>query len=87
MQKAASDRGLCSVWFEAYERFPRQSALVRSRMAMKLGTKMVEAEARVMSARYIVSPVARATGRAGNAALYYCVEISDVWSVSPVMRS
>jgi hypothetical protein len=56
-------------------------------MAMKLGTKMVDAEARVMSARYIVSPVARATGRAGNAALYYCVEISDVWSVSPVMRS
>jgi hypothetical protein len=38
---------------------------------MKLGTKMVDAEARVMSARYIVSPVARAAGHAGNAALYY----------------
>jgi len=46
-------------------------------MAMKLGTKMVEAEASVMSARYIVSPVARATGHAGIAALYYNVGISD----------
>jgi hypothetical protein len=72
MQKAASDRGLCFVQVASYER-ARQSAFVRSRMAMKLGTKMVEAEARVMSARYIVSPVARATGHAGNAALYYNV--------------
>jgi hypothetical protein len=42
-------------------------------MAMKLGTKMVEAEAIATSARYMVSPVARATGYAGIAALYYNV--------------
>jgi hypothetical protein len=56
-------------------------------MAIKLGTKMVEAEARVMSARYIVSPVARATGHAGIAALYYNVWYQWWWSVPPVMRS
>jgi hypothetical protein len=42
-------------------------------MAMKLGTKMVEADARAISARYMVSPVARTTGLAGIAALYYYV--------------
>jgi len=31
----------------------RQSALVRARMPMKLGTKMVEAETSVINARYM----------------------------------
>jgi hypothetical protein len=41
-------------------------------MPMKLGTKTVEAKTVAMSARYMVSPVARAAGHAGIAALYYC---------------
>jgi hypothetical protein len=41
---------------------------------MKVGTKMVEAKTVMTRARYIrVSPVARATGQAGIAALYYNV--------------
>ena len=47
--------------------------LVRARIPIKLGTKTVEAKTVAMSARYMVlSPVARAAGRAGIAALYYC---------------
>jgi len=88
MEKAASDRGL---WFvrvtSNYER-PCQSAFVRSRMAMKLGTKMVEAEASATSARYIVFLLWRARPvmpglRRSNKAF----GINDVWSVPPVMRS
>ena len=48
----------------------RQFALVRARMPMKLGTKMVEAKMVATIAKYIRSPVARATGQAGIAALY-----------------
>jgi hypothetical protein len=48
----------------------RQLLLVLARIPMKLGTKMVEAKTVMMSARYMrVSPVARATGSAGIAAL------------------
>jgi hypothetical protein len=42
-------------------------------MAMKLGTKMVEADASAMSARYIVILLWRARPEAGIAALYYSV--------------
>ena len=50
----------------------RQLLLVRARIPMKVGTKIVEAKTVAMSARYIrVSPMARAAGLAGIAALYY----------------
>ena len=54
---------------------------------MKLGTKMVEAEASATSARYIVfllwraRPVMPGLRRSNNA-----FGINDVWSVPPVMR-
>jgi len=55
---------------------------------MKLGTKMVEAEASATSARYIVFLLWRARPvmpglRRSNKAF----GINDVWSVPPVMRS
>ncbi len=47
-------------------------------MPMKLGTKMVEANTTATNARYIWFSCGDATGRAGNAALYYCVVLRDV---------
>jgi hypothetical protein len=40
----------------------RQLALVRARMPMKVGTKIVDAETRTTSAVYMIYPLARATG-------------------------
>jgi hypothetical protein len=49
-------------------------ALVRARMPMKLGTKMVEAKTVAIIARYIVFLLWRARpDRAGIAALYSCI--------------
>jgi hypothetical protein len=62
-------RGLLALRVDYSE---RQLLLVLARMPMKVGTKMVEAKTVTMSARYIrVSPMARATGWTGIAALYY----------------
>ncbi len=56
-------------------------------MPMKVGTKMVDAETRTTSAVYMVFPLVRATGLAGNAALYYCFGFGEMSSAQAVLRS